>query len=229
MLRALRVLVVFGLAGATVACGDDGASLDTTIPGTAVPVDTTLPGEPSGPLLTTLDVGREWQVGPEVNDADFGDSTRLPCDDVALNPTIARRLTPVAGIQFEPVDRSSKHLIEFLLTGEAPRLDADLQAWTDAMESCATTTPATTSAGTLTVEAFTLPPLGDQRTGFVLTADLSPGVTWHVRTAAVRVGSMASRVALTEILSTPDSPVTVSDADFVDLVETAAAKLSASR
>jgi hypothetical protein len=176
-------------------------------------------------LLDVGDVGAGWQVGPDVNDADFSDATKIPCSDVAINPTIAARLTPVAGVQFEPTDRSYKHLIEFAVVGEPARLDADLQAFFGAMESC--TTVASTDQGPFTVEELALPRLGDQRAAFVLTGTESPDTlaTWYVRDAAVRVGPVAIEIGLTEILSTPDEAPSISDTEFLRLVETAVAKL----
>lgn len=209
MMHSLRMVIVVALAGLLMACGDDGT---TTV-------------APHSPLLDLADTGPGWRLGPDVNDADFADSTQLPCDDMALNPTINARLTPVAGIQFEPTDGSSRHLIEFLITGDTQRLEADLQAYFEAMNDCAAATPVTTGAGTLTVKAFGIPPLGDQRAAYAMTAVLSPEATWHVRTATVRVGSLAARVALTEILTEPDTQPTIADDDFVRLVEVAVAEL----
>jgi hypothetical protein len=177
-------------------------------------------------LLDVGDVGAGWQVGPEVTDADFSDSTQFPCNDMALNPTIIERLTPVTGIQFEPTDGSYKHLIEFLVTGDPQRLALDLQFYFEGMEACAATTPTTIGFGTLTVEPFTIPELGDQRVAYVLTGVESPDATWYIRSAEVRVGSIASEVALTEILPTPQDEPTITDAEYVQLLETAVAKLS---
>jgi hypothetical protein len=59
---------------------------------------------------------------------------------VALSSAIVERLTLVTGIQFEPTDASYKHLIEFLVTGDALRLASDLGFYFEAMEACAATT-----------------------------------------------------------------------------------------
>lgn len=224
MTRDRHVVTLMVVATLLLGCGDDTTSVSSTT-STEITTTTTVTDGPDERLLGLGDVGSGWQMGPGVNDADFRDSTQLPCDDMALNPIIAARLTPVTGIQFEPTDGSSKHLIEFLITGDEPRLAADLQAYLEAMGACEAATPATTGAGTLTVTTLTLAPLGDQRGAFVLTADVSPDATWHVRTATVRVGPVATRVALTEILPTADAPPAVSDADFVQLVEAAVARL----
>jgi hypothetical protein len=165
-------------------------------------------------------------VGPDLNAADFADSTQIPCPDVALNPTIATRLTPATGVQFEPTDRSYKHLIEFILTGDASRLDADLQASFDAIDSCSTVRPATEE--TVTVERLAVPELGDQRAAFTLVGRESPDVPsqWYVRYATVRVGHIAVGLGLTEILSTPRQEPDIVDERFVELVETAVAKIA---
>ena len=237
MFTRASLIAVLGLVGALFACGGDGKSVNTTNPTSSVPAsatsnsvtttDTTMStAQLDSMLLDVGDVGGGWQLGPEVADADFSDSTQLPCNDMALNPTIIERLTPVTGIQFEPTDRSYKHIVEFLVTGEPQRLALDLQFYFEGMEACAATTPTTIDAGTLTVEPFTIPMLGDQRAAYVLTGVESPDATWYVRSAEVRVGSIATEVALTEILSTPENEPTVTDAEFVQLLETAVAKLS---
>ena len=60
----------------------------------------------------------------------------------------------------------------------------------------------------------------------VLIGVESPEATWYVRSATVRVGSVAMTLGLTEILPTPQATPQITDAEFVHLVETAAAKLS---
>jgi hypothetical protein len=236
MFTRASFIAVLGLMGALFACGDDGTSGNTTNPTSSVPATTTTSSTTTSTTMSTAqldsmllnvgDVGAGWQVGPEVTAADFSDSTQLPCNDMALNPTIIERLTPVTGIQFEPTDRSYKHLIEFLVTGDPQRLALDLQFYFEAMEACAATTPTTIGAGTLTVEPFTIPMLGDQRAAYILTGVDSPDATWYVRSAEVRVGSIVTEVALTEILPTPEDEPTVTDAEFVQLLENAVAKLS---
>jgi hypothetical protein len=237
MFTRVRLIAVLGLVGALFACGDDGPSGKTTTatsPGPAITTttdsSTTTTAVPTAQLDSMLldvgDVGEGWQVGPAVTEADFSDAVQFPCDDMALNPTIIERLTPVTGIQFEPTDGSYNHLIEFLVTGDPQRLALDLQVYFEGMEACAATTPTTMGSGTLTVARFTIPVLGDQRAAYVLTGVESPDATWYVRSAEVRVGSIATGVALTEILSTPDAEPTVTDAEYVHLLETAVTKLS---
>lgn len=211
----LRRFLVLGLAVVVMGCGNDGRTSTTAVPASKL----------GAMLLEARDVGAGWQVGSDVNDADFSDATKMPCADVTMDPTIAKRLTPVTGIQFEPTDRSYRHIIEFAVTGDAARLDADLRALFAAMESCSTVT--STTPGTLTVERLTIPELGDQRAAYTLTGTESPDatMTWYVRNADVRVGPVAIELGLTEILSTPEEAPHVSDGDFVKLLETAVAKL----
>lgn len=221
---------LLGALGTLVGCGGDGSTGDTS-PSTNAPAATTA-AAPAPPLETLLldvgDVGPAWRLGPAVTDADIADATQLPCPDMAVNPTIAARLTPVTGVQFEPADGASGHLIEFVLAGEPDRLTADLRVWFDAMDACAASTPTSTATGSLTVEPLALPELGDQRAAHALVGVLSPEATWFVRRATVRVGAIAATVSLTEILQTPeDRPATDDDA-FVGLVEAAAASLDAS-
>jgi putative hemolysin len=152
---------------------------------------------------------------------------QIPCSDNPLNPTIADRLTPIVGVQFEPVDHSSKHLIEFAVTGQPGLLDADLQVRFDAMDACVATTPTSTGTGSLTVELLTISELGDQRAAYTLTGVESPDATWVVRDAEVRVGSIVVEISLTEILRSPADQPSISDTEFVQLVQTAVARLEA--
>lgn len=176
-------------------------------------------------LLDASDVGPTWQPGPPITDADLTDATQIPCPDTAINPTIAARLTPITGVQFEPVDQSAQHLIEFAVTGQPEQLDADLQVLFDAMDACAATTPTTIGTGSLTVERLTIPELGDQRAAYALIGVESPEATWYVRDAEVRVGSVAVEVSLTEILHAADDEPSVSDDEFGQLVQTAVDEL----
>jgi hypothetical protein len=222
MYARLGVVALLGLGVTFLGCGDDETTAPTTTESTATTVAV---AELDSMLLDAADVGTGWQVGPAVTDADFADSTQIPCPDTAINPTIADRLTPVTGVQFEPTDGSPRHLIEFMLSGEPDRLDADLQAMFGAMDACAATTPTTTETGSLTVEPLAIPELGDQRAAYTLVGVEAPDTTWYVRDASVRVGSLAVEVGLTEILQSPDDQPSISDAEFVQLLETAVAKL----
>lgn len=222
MYARLGFVALLGVAGTFLGCGGDDAAAPTTTESTA---PTVAVSELDAMLLDADDVGTGWQVGPPVIDADLADSTQIPCPDTAVNPTIADRLTPVTGIQFEPTDRSPGHVIEFILSGEPDRLDADLQVMFDAMDACAATTPTTTETGSMTIAPLAIPELGDQRAAYTLIGVEAPDTVWYVRDASVRVGSLAVEVGLTEILQTPDDEPSISDAEFVQLLETAVAKL----
>lgn len=182
------------------------------------------PGAPLAPtalqerMLSVADVGTTWKLGPALNEADYGDAGNLPCEDMAMNPTILERLRPVAGVQFEPVDGSSKHLIEFGMTGEPDRLAADLSLFAEGFDACAKEPEAEVE-----ISDLSLPKLGDQRFGYVMTAsEVVDGgtATWHVRMATVRLGAAAVHVGLTEILEAGEKP-SISDAAFGDLVRKA--------
>lgn len=227
MFARVSLVALLGLVGALVGCSDDEATRDTT-PATTVSVETTValsPEQLDAMLLDASDVGAAWQLGPAVTDADLADATQIPCPDTALDPGVTDRLTPVTGVQFEPVDHSSKHLIEFAVTGRPEQLDGDLQVLFDAMAACAATTPTTIGTGSLAVEPLTIPELGDQRAAYTLIGVESPDATWYIRNAEVRVGAIAVEVGLTEILQTPDDEPSIGDAEFVRLVQTAVAKL----
>jgi hypothetical protein len=205
--------VVMAMCATIPACGDDGspdASVRTT-------------EELQGRLLTAADVGAGWLKAAAVGDADFDDAGALPCENTALDPTIRQRLRPVTGVQFEPADRSSKHLIELAVSAEPDRLKADLAAYFGAMDSCVG--PAGTGAGAVQVAKLDLPKVGDQRAAYRGTASVGPDSVWLVRMATVRSGASAITLGLTEILSSPTAKPTVSDADFGRLVQTATKKL----
>lgn len=221
MYARVGIAVVFGLAGVLAGCGGD----DTATPTTESAATTAPVSDLETMLLGASDVAANWQVGPPITDADLTDATQIPCPDTAINPTIADRLTPVTGIQFEPTDGSPVHLIEFVRTGEPDRLAADLQVLFDAMDACAATTPTTTETGSLTVGSLAVPELGDQRAAYTLIGVEAPDATWYVRRASVRVGSLAVEVGLTEILQTPGDEPSISDDEFVRLVGTAVGRL----
>jgi len=226
----MSALAVLALVAATVACGDDGAttsatttSAATTTVSTATTLTTT---QLEAMLLGVADAGSGWKVGSPVNEMDFADSMKFPCPDTAMNPTIVARITPTVGVQFEPADGSYKHIIEMMVSGEPQRLDADLGFYFEGMRACAasTVTSTTTADGeALTLEDFALPALGDQRMATLGTGRESADsdALWYVRSAVVRVGSVAVMVGLTEILSGSQTTPTISDADFVRLVTTA--------
>jgi hypothetical protein len=214
-------VAIFGLVVALVACGDSGT--------TRQPTTTLSATQLQAKLLDVGGVGAGWQVGHAVNDADFSDATQVPCEGVTLDPPVTQRLTPVTGIQFEPTDQSYKHLIEFVLTGDPKQLDADLQTYFAALETCSTVTTTIAGASAVRVNKLTIPKLGDQRAAYVLTGKESPGsdTTWYGRSAAVRVGSIAIELGLTEILPTGQAQPQISDEGFLKIVQTAVAKLKA--
>lgn len=228
----VAVAVVLVAAG----CGSGGTGGGTTTtaatvattgaPSTTAAPTTVGPGSGStagaadlaGRLLTAGDLPAGWQAGPAVNEQDLGDAGQIACPEVSLDPAVARRLRPVTGAQFEPADRSSRHLIEFVTTGEPAALDTDLKVYVAAMGSC----PA---GGPVTVEPLTLPALGQQQAGFRTKATVAPGTVWYVRSGIVRVGPVAVSVNLTEILAAADQPPTVTDDAFVAIVARAVARL----
>jgi hypothetical protein len=214
------VIAILGLVVALVACGDDGT--------TSQPTTTLSMAELQAKLLDVGGVGAGWQLGHAVNDADLSDATQIPCEGVTLDPAVTQRLTPVTGIQFEPTDRSYKHLIEFALTGDPKQLESDLQTYFATLEKCSTVTTTTPAAPALTINKLTVPKLGDQRAAYVITGKESPGsdTTWYGRSAAVRVGSIAIELGLTEILSATQDKPQISDDAFVKILQTAVAKLS---
>lgn len=224
MRSRVRFILGLGFVLVLAACSSNGTGGKTSTTTTA-----TLSAAQLQPkLLTLADVGSAWKAGEAINTEDLSSVAQsLPCGDSALEPTVAKRLTAVTGVQFEPADRSYKHLIELVITGRPEQLHGDLQALFATMEMCPTTA-SSPSASTPTVTKLTIPALGDQRAAYVLIGAESAGspTTWYVRDAAVRVGSVAITFGLTEILSSPQDKPQISDATFVQLLQTAVGKVS---
>ncbi|MGB8860275.1 MAG: hypothetical protein WCC60_13500 [Ilumatobacteraceae bacterium] len=224
-----NLVAVFGLSVAGVACGDDGTTSDTAAPATSTPATqtTSSAAQLEVKLLVPDDVGGQWQLGHDMNEADYSAFTQLPCENTALNPTIIERLTAQTGVQFDSTDFSLRTMMELLVVGEPDRLGTDLGFLAEAYDACAATVATTTGVSAPTVDALALPELGDQRYGYVMSAfESESAATWHVRLAMVRVGSIVVSLGLTEILPTPDTALQISDEQFVQLVETAVAKLN---
>jgi hypothetical protein len=212
-----RVIVALGIVAMLAACGEG-----PTTPTTATTWSTE---RATAALLDLQTVGARWKIGHAVTDADFEDATNIPCEGVALDPVVRQRLRPVTGIQFEPVDGSYQHLIEFLVTGAPQRLDADLDRYFGALESCSSVGTAL-PAGLLSVTRLEIPELGDQQAAYVLVgAESAEGPTWYIRSGIVRVQSIVVEVGLTEILGSPQDRPRISDEEFVTLLRSAAAKV----
>jgi hypothetical protein len=96
MCSQLALVASLGLTGVLAGCGDDDATPDTSTAPTTSVETTVLPSlaQLDAMLLDSSDVGTPWQLGSEITDADLADATQIPCDDTAINPTIADRLTP---------------------------------------------------------------------------------------------------------------------------------------
>jgi hypothetical protein len=221
------MIAVLGLAVASVACGSSTTSRTTTSQTTTPATATTMSVAQLDALrLDAADIGAGWQVGAPINDADRAEYIQVPCPGSALNPTILKRLAGVTGVQFEPVDGSHRHIMEMFVTGVPAQLGADLQAWFDAIQSCSSAQTTTPGTGTISIQKLAIPALGDQRAAFVFTALESSDQIWHIRSAVVRVGSVAVSFGLTEILTKPGEQPTISDATFVQLLQKAVAMLT---
>lgn len=249
MRTMLRCLATAALLAAVAACGSDDSSgssvvtsatsapstqAPTTVPTTSpsgtttvVPstASTTVPlAELNSKLLAVSDLPAGWKLASPINEADLSDSWQAPCDDVALNPTIRDRLKAVTGIQFEPADGSYKFLIEFVSTGEATRLARDIEAYIGAFQSCSTT-----GQNPPTITELALPALGDQRAAFtILAAETAESESvWYGRTAIVRIGRVAIAIGMIEVVPTASPKPTITDAQYVSIVEAAAKRFTA--
>lgn len=246
-----KVAVVVGLLGALAACGSDETDGSATVPSSTTPPATAAPtttppatdaattvapttvapttsvasGDVSAMLLTVDDVWAGWQEASPVGEADFDDSWQIPCDDVAINPTFVDVLRPSAGIQFEPSDGSYRHLMQMVTTGAADELAPALDAYIGAVTSCGS--EALWFGAVVTVDPLDLGELGDQRAAYTVVASEGDGsnpMALNQRTASVRVGDHVVTLGLVEVLEGEGAELTVSDAQFVDLVRTAVAK-----
>lgn len=203
-----------------------------TIPGTAsattstAPSSTTIDSALTAKLPTAADLGPDWKPGAEINEMDLTMNPEV-CPGVMLDAELAKRLSGRAGVQFDPVDRGSRHLMVQLVAGEPTQLASDLEAFVAAVKTCPVDAAGAPNTY-LSVADVVLPSIGEQRLGVAIKAQESDsGPVWFVRQVAVRVGDLAMTVGLTEILASPTDAATVSDADFVALVTAVAAKLTA--
>lgn len=227
----LRVGLVAGaltLSMALVACGSGTSSKTGAPTTTAAPTTTGAPTTTAAPtttvptaaqlqarLLGAGDVGAGWQVGGSINPEDLSSIGHAnPCGNDKIDPAVAKRLTAVTGVQFEPTDHSYKHFIELVLTGDPAQLGSDLHALMAALDSC----PA--------VKDLSIPKLGDQQAAYVITDAESANAVWHVRNAVVRVGPVAVAVGMTEILPSAQARPQISDDTFVKVLRTAVDKVS---
>lgn len=219
--RGAGLISALTLLGALAACG-------STTPTKTAQTTTTIPSaaQLKVKLLAVSDVGAGWRVGEAINPQDLASvGQSVPCSNVALDPTVAKRLTAVTGIQFDPTDRSSRNLIELVITGQPRQLDADLQALSRAFDSCSAHAATATSTTKLTVKKLAIPNLGDQRGAYVVTEAEESSGAWYSRGATVRIGTVAVVVGLVEVLYHHATPQ-ISDATFVKILETAVAKLT---
>lgn len=230
-MRALVLAAVTVVAPVLIACGDGGAGAPSTTPATAVPA-TTVPATAvsldklDAMRLTLDDVGSFWKAGEPINDADIADSVQVPCNP-SLDPAVVQRLRAKTGVQFEPVDGSYLHVMEFLAAGEPTQLAADVRVLFDAWQSCPTTSTLPDGSSYRDLGLVAVPELGDQRLARQVKGVATPtaDVVWFVRSAMVRVGGVLVEVSLTEVVSTDASPK-ISDAEFAKLVAAAVAHVT---
>lgn len=175
-------------------------------------------------LLTVGDLPSGWQLASPINEMDLVAFANLPCDNAAINPLAVKRLTASTGIQFEPVGAASGHMIELVTTGDPTQLAKDVGMLIGAREEACSGADATSDGAPLTITQLPLPStLGDQRNAY--SGHAGPESTWFGRSAVVCVGGIAVMIGLTEVRSSPTAAPTISDAAFVQLVQTAVQRL----
>jgi hypothetical protein len=213
-------VAVFGL----VACGSGGSSGKPTPP----------TGRASTPsvaqlqvrLLTAADAGTAWKNGQPINAQDLAAFAQVPCRGTALAKPVATRLTAVTGVQFEPADRSYRHLIELVVTGAPAQLDRDLGQLFAAIESCSAKATTSPSAGHVSVKKLAVAALGDQRSAYSALEQLPSAATaLSLRAGYVRVGATAVLLALADFQATKQGASKITDATFVQLLTSAVDKL----
>jgi len=237
----LRAISLVAIAAAlpliAAACSDDETASTTTAAATTeVPATTgaatttaasgtTVDSGLSAKLLTAADLGSAWELGEPVNEMDLTMNAEV-CKGVVLDAELAARLNGQTGVQFQPTDRSSKHLMVQIITGEAGQLASDLDAYAAALKTCPVD-PVGAEDTFLSVEDITLPAWGEQAHGIAVRAQESGnGAVWFVRFIQVRVGGEAVGLGLTEILGSATAAPAFTDADLIGWAEKAVAKLS---
>jgi hypothetical protein len=175
-------------------------------------------------LLTVSDLGTGWQPGAAINASDLAAFAQLPCEQSSLEPAVAKRLTAVTGVQFDPSDRSYKQLIELVVTGAPSQLDRDLRSLFDGIAACS---GEAASSAKVIVKSLSIPPLGDQRAAYSITqsGSSSAATTLCVRVGYVRLGSVAVALGLADFQATARGGSLLSDGTYVQFLKTAVAKL----
>ena len=180
-------------------------------------------------LLNAADVGAAWKTGQAINAQDLAAFAQAPCESARTNQDVARRLTAVAGAQFEPVDRSYRHLIELVVTGSRDQLDNDLHNVFSTIESCNSGGASSATGPKTAVKKLAIRPLGDQQAAYTViqTTPLGSANALSLRAAYVRLGSVAVMVGLFDFQTSAEGASQVSDDAFRAIVAKATAKLRA--
>jgi hypothetical protein len=227
-MRTLICFVAASVLAVTLAsCSDDDEVGDTTAT-TAATMTIPPTAEAETMLLTVVDIEANiggdpgWSVEPIDYEEGLAGFLRLSCDDVVLDPTIVERLTADVAIDAGREDGNA-NLIEFLITGDAEQLSADLDAWLTADESCAA--EQSSSPDTTATREVALPQLGDQQYAEAGTCE-GWGPDSQSYSALVRIGTGAILVGVCEDAVTEGAELLISDEEFVQLVEAAVAKVS---
>lgn len=220
------------LVAVVTACGSDKSAPATT-PATTSAASTTVPGPDLTPLLLTVDdlvgLDGEWTVMTDMSPDDLGSLASSPCPDTTLDPELVERLRPTAGVIFEPADGSMQGVQELILSGDPARLEADLEAVIGSVESCVGEQYEVPDTGEkVQYDLIDVGDLGDQRAVATVTAFEPPDfmTTWRGHTAIVRVGDTAIMVNQFQILDSPDLEPSMTDEEFVTLLQAAVAKLA---
>jgi hypothetical protein len=226
MRRLTHCVAVAVLAVTMASCSDDDDVADTTVT-TATTMAVPPAAAMEAMLLTADDIEAQfggdpgWTVEPIDYEEGLSGYLQLRCDDVVLDPTIVERLTAETGIDAGREDGGAT-LVEFLITGDAEQLSADLEAWVAADESCTATQ--STSPDTTATRELALPELGDQQYAEAGTCE-GWGPDSQSYTALVRIGTVAILLGVCEGPVSEGAELLISDEEFVQLLEAAVAKV----
>jgi hypothetical protein len=227
------VVIAAGLSLVAAGCGSDSepsasstSSSSTGSSSTSGPSSTASVVDLDAMLLTAAEGPEGWVVMGDMSPEDLGSLGDPICPDTAINPTIIARLKATSAVILEPADGSLKGMQELLVTGEPDRLAADLDIVFDTVEVCGEEFT-TVDGEKVQYVPFDIPDLGDQRNATTLKAFEPPDfqTTWLGHSAVVRVGSVALMLNQFEIVDTPDTEPSMSDAEFMEILERAVAKL----
>ncbi|TFH16582.1 MAG: hypothetical protein E4H05_07010 [Acidimicrobiales bacterium] len=208
----LRLVGAAALTLGATGCGSDGS--EATVPTAA---------ELASSLVATDDFEGEWTVNEPPDDSAesvsgvITDDQRdmLPtfelCDQASpdsraaageLRWTAFRQLDSAVEDPIKPPNDRTGHMVfvqEFLTSGEPDEIETTFGLLRDGMQACLGDIPAG-EEGPGTAEAMTLPDVGDDREGMLITIEeAGGGAEWRLHNALVRQGAVLMLMDVVDI------------------------------